>query len=202
MTRDTVLGAGGLQSEWAVWTKIQTLSKDIVAQVEEPLHAPIVCKATEVSTLKARHELLERENELLRQRLAIADRQVDVKDAQINDFKAITENLTRQNQVLLMLAQGVPMERILKGGGHEIEIRYQRVSRKAEGVGRTRMAREVDTVREKVVSRLKELVREGLPQSLIAETLNKESLPTFSEIGQWDRQKVGKALRNIKKKML
>ncbi|WP_243313675.1 hypothetical protein [Fundidesulfovibrio agrisoli] len=162
----------------------------------------------ELAELKVRSEALARENELLRQRLALADRQVEVKDMQINDFKAITENLTRQNQVLLMLAQGVPMERILKGG-QDIEVRPrdhagQEPSRQTPRSGpsksskpgndRRQAAAPVKADRSRLASILRGMVKKGMSHRLIAEALNRDGAPTLSGTGAWDRRKVGKAV--------
>lgn len=162
----------------------------------------------ELAELRVRSEALARENELLRQRLALADRQVEVKDMQINDFKAITENLTRQNQVLLMLAQGVPMERILKGG-QDIEVsprehareeaprqatspRPSKASRR--GDGRRQAAAPAKADRSRLASILRGMVKKGMSHRLIAEALNRDGTPTLSGTGAWDRRKVGKAV--------
>ncbi|WP_243367278.1 hypothetical protein [Fundidesulfovibrio soli] len=162
----------------------------------------------ELAELKVRADSLARENELLRQRLALADRQVEVKDMQINDFKAITENLTRQNQVLLMLAQGVPMERILKGG-QDIDVRPQehsrpqtpretprpsppKASRQAKPGRESNAPAKAD--RSRLASILRGMVKKGMSHRLIAEALNGEGAPTLSGTGMWDRRKVGKAV--------
>jgi len=162
--------------------------------------------AVELAGLQARTDALVRENELLRQRLALADRQVEVKDMQINDFKAITENLTRQNQVLLMLAQGVPMERILKGG-QDIDVRPRESRRERTGSRRAASARPAQSGkggrekaaparadRAQLAEVLRGLVHSGASHRLIAESLNRDGAPTLSGTGAWDRRKVGKAV--------
>ena len=174
------------------------------AQAAPGMEAPNL----ELAELKVRSEALARENELLRQRLALADRQVEVKDVQINDFKAITENLTRQNQVLLMLAQGVPMERILKGG-QDIEVRPRdhagqeppsqaprprtpKASR--QGDDRRQATAPLKADRSRLALILKGMVKKGMSQRLIAEAFNRDGTPTLSGTGAWDRRKVGKAM--------
>lgn len=191
MTSETVLGAGGLHSDWAVWgAGMAEPAKDAGLEESVPLPIPRAGDEAEVLALKANIESLERENVLLRQRLALADRQVEVKDSQINDFKAIAENLTRQNQVLLMLAQGVPMERIMKGGAQEIEVQPGRSGRSVGergGTGKADVA-----LRKKIASRLRELLVEGMTNNQMAQALNEESLPTLSGKGKWDSRKISK----------
>jgi hypothetical protein len=201
MTQNTVQGAGSVQSDWAVWGvgKIEPAPSE-AAEAIEPLAELRTGDVAEVSVLKASYELLERENELLRQRLAIADRQVEVKDTQINDFRAITDSLTRQNQVLLMLAQGVPMERILSGRGQEIEVMPSRASQAGRNVGRPGETTKLDDdVREKIIYRMRELVSAGMTQGRVAQALNEEGMPTLSGLGKWDRKKVSKAIFILKK---
>lgn len=194
MTRETVLGAGGVQSGWAIWSEgMARPAKEVALETNEPQLTIRASEAPEVSLLRARFELLERENDLLRQRLAIADKQVEVKDSQINDFKAITENLTRQNQVLLMLAQGVSIERILKGGGEEIEVRPSHYE--SEDGSSPRISHSWESkkkLRETITSRIEQLLNAGVSQQQIADTLNKEGVPTLSGTGSWNRRKVGK----------
>jgi len=198
MVGNSVPGAGNLSQHWAVWA--ESVKTDAPAQAspppaprEDPRQADL---ESELAALTARGEALTRENELLRQRLAIADRQVEVKDAQINDFKAITENLSRQNQVLLMLAQGVPMERILKGTGQDIEVRPHPARRPEQAAHAGEAPARPDAARrELIASRLREHARARMTQARMAETLNAQKTPTLTGVGEWNRRRVGRAMR-------
>jgi len=197
MVGESIPGAGSLSQHWAVWS--ESVKTDAPPPASPPVapreDSPTAAVESELAVLKAHGEALSRENELLRQRLAIADRQVEVKDAQINDFKAITENLSRQNQVLLMLAQGVPMERILKGGGQDIEVRPHPPLRTGGAPrGGAAHARADAARRELIASRLREHARSQMTQAQMAEALNAQQTPTLTGAGQWNRRRVRRAM--------
>lgn len=198
MVGHSVPGAGNLSQHWAVWA--ESVKPDVPAPASPPAAPgeapPKAALESELAALKAHGEALSRENELLRQRLAMADRQVEVKDAQIHDFKAITENLSRQNQVLLMLAQGVPMERILKGAGQDIEVRPHPARRAEQADHAGEVPARADAARRGLIaSRLREHSRAGMTQARMAETLNAQETPTLTGVGEWNRRRVGRAMR-------
>ncbi len=157
--------------------------------------------------LLLRQEYLERENALLRERLALADIQLEVKDGQIRDFKALTESLSHQNQVLMMLSQGVPVERILKGGDTAPQPRHDDTPRDVTPEASsplsppppdgalswpTRGADPRVAHRQVLAKTVRALLDQGLSHRDIAQALNARALPPRSGQGTWDRRKVGK----------
>lgn len=205
MSTDSKACSGGGFQGWAVWPDEmpKAHSWKEPAQRTRPQGRLEAASAHEIDVLKAKYELLTRENELLRHRLEIADRQVEVKDSQINDFKALSESLSRQNQVLLMLAQGVPIERIINAAPRDMETFVAEPGSHGQDCVQPKPgAQTMDAARSSVLSRIAEHAKSGMTYRRIAVLLNEEGVQTFSMKGVWNRGRVDKAMRLHRKTYL
>ncbi|GFK92241.1 hypothetical protein NNJEOMEG_00063 [Fundidesulfovibrio magnetotacticus] len=200
MKADSTRGGIGTSTVWAEWQSRLPDTND--TRTETPTnvsndHADDQEREA-YTTLLTKLELITRENDILRQRLSIADKQIEVKDRQINDFKALSEGLSQQNQVLLMLAQGVPMSRILKQDPCDIEQAHNihRLDEKANDALDPRV-NPLAKNRLAIHEAIKTYKASGMTHGQIANKLNEDGIPTLSMSGAWNRKKVGNALRRI-----